>query len=123
MTNAMERRLHKLEEALLPKPRQTVCRLSEPTNDETAEKWAEYRQQVDEAVVRGDFVIVVAAMHPADRPRIEKGATYCGTKFEAQLIEASMLPSERGGRSLLEDAINGAMGNVFGPVAWRKREA
>lgn len=50
MTNAMERRLHKLQETLLPKPRQTVCRLSEPTNDETAEKWAEYRQQVDEAV-------------------------------------------------------------------------
>ncbi len=117
MTNALERRLHKLEETLLPKPRQAVCILGEPARDATAEKWVEYGQHVDEAAVRGDVVIVVLPMKPADGSRAEKGVTYCRTEFEAQLLKASMLPSERGDKSLLDEVIRGAMGNTIGPVA------
>ena len=56
-------------------------------------------------------------MKPTDRPRTEKGVTYCGSEFEAQLTAASMLPSRRGNESLLGEVLRDAMGNVVGPVA------
>ncbi len=38
--------------------------------------------------------ILLVPMKPTDRPRTEKGVTYCGSQFEAQLAAASMLPSK-----------------------------
>jgi hypothetical protein len=113
--SALQRRLARLEDVLLPKPRPTVCLLSEPASDAPAEAWAEHRQQIDEATARGDFLILLVPMKPTDRPRTEKGVTYCGSKFEAQLAAASMHPSRRGNKSLLSDVLEDLHGNVFEP--------
>jgi len=115
--SALERRLYRLEEVLLPKPQQPVCMLTEPASDAPAEEWAEYRQQVEAAEARGDFVIVVSPVRQGDRPHYDKGVTYYASEFEVRLVEASMLPSARGNDSLLVDVLKDAMGNVIGPVA------
>lgn len=46
--------------------------------------------------------------------------TYFASEFEARLVEASRLPSERGNDSLLGDALKDAMGNAIGPVSGDK---
>jgi len=105
MRTALGRRLHRLEELLLPKPRQPVCMLSEPASDAPAEEWAEYRRQVDEARARGDFHILLVPMKPTESPRTEKGVTYCGTELDALALEASMLPSKLGNKSALDEVM------------------
>ena len=115
--SALERRLARLEDVLLPKPRQPVCMLTEPASDALTEEWADYQQQVEAAKARRDFVIVVAPMKPCEGRRTDKGVTYCASEFEARLVEASMLPSERGNDSLLVDVLKDAMGRIVGPVA------
>ncbi len=55
-------------------------------------------------------------MKPTDRPRTEKGVTYCGSQFEAQLAAASMLPSKLGNKSTLDDVMKRLSGHVIGPV-------
>jgi len=113
--NPLERRTARLEKILLPKHWPPVCMLSEPASHASAEEWAEYRLQVDEATARGDFLILLVPMKPTDRPRTEKGVTHCGSKFEAQLAAASMHPSRRGNKSLLSDVLEDFHGNVFEP--------
>jgi hypothetical protein len=113
--SALKRRLARLEDVLLPKPRPSVCMLSEPASNAPAETWAEYRRQVYEAKARGDFLILLVPMKPTDRPRTERGVTYCGSEFEAQLAAALMLPSRRGNESLLGDVMKSLSGNVIGP--------
>ncbi len=115
--SALERRLARLEDVLLPKPQQPVCMLTEPASDAPAEEWAEYRQQVEAAKARGDFVIVVAPMKPCEGRRTENGVTYCASELDAFLLQASRLPSERGNDSLLVDVLKDAMGRIVGPVA------
>ena len=115
--SALERRLHKLEEVLLPKPWQPVCMLTEPASDALTEEWADYQRQVEAAKARGDFLAIVSPVRHVDRPHYDRKATYYASEFEARLVEASMLPSERGNDSLLVDVLKDAMGNVFGPVA------
>ena len=115
--STLERRLARLEDVLLPKPRQPVCMLSEPASDAPAEKWAEYRRQVDEAEARGDLLILLVPMKPTESPRTEKGVTYCGTELDALALKASMLPSKLGNKSALDDVMKSLPGNVFGPVA------
>ena len=51
-----------------------------------------------------------------DRTTI-RGVTYFASEFEARMVEASMLPSDRGNGSLLADVIEDAGGNVIGPAA------
>ena len=114
--STLERRLTKLEEALLPPPVQPFCLLVEPPTDAAPEAWAEHRRQMDEAKARGDFVGVVSSVRQADRPHYDKGVTYYASEFEARLAEASRLQSERGNDSLLVDVLKDAMGNVIGPV-------
>ena len=70
--NTLERRLTKLEEVLLPKPRQPICMLCEPASSAPAEEWAEYQRQVDEAKARGDFLILLVPMRAAESPRTER---------------------------------------------------
>ncbi len=115
--STLERRLARLEDVLLPKPRPPVCMLTEPASDASAEQWTEYQRQVEAAKVRGDFVIVVAPMKPCEGWRTDKAVTYCASEFEAQLVKASMLPSERANKGLLDDVFKDAMGNVVDPVA------
>ncbi|WP_186406723.1 hypothetical protein [Candidatus Accumulibacter aalborgensis] len=105
---------------MLPKPRPPICMLSEPASDAPAEKWAEYRLQVDEAKARGDLLILLVPMRPADSPRTEKGVTYCGTELDALLVKTSMLPSKLGNKSLLDDVMKNLAGNVIRPVANRE---
>ncbi len=113
----LERRLTKLETALLTPPVQAFCLLAEPVTDATSETWDEHRQQIEEAKTRGDFIAVVSSVRQADRTHCEKGVTYFASEFEARLVEASMLPSDRGNDSLLADVVKGAMGSVIGPAA------
>ena len=115
--SALERRLAKLEDASYPQPVQPFCLLVEPLTDATPEAWDEHRQKV-EAKARGDFVAVVSSVRPGDRAHGEKDVTYFASEFEARLVEASMLPSERGNDSLLADVLQDTMGNVIGPVAF-----
>ncbi len=115
--SALERRLIKLEDTFQMTPVQAFCLLAEPLTDATIEAWDEHRRQIEEAKERGDFVAVVSSVRPGDRPRYDKGVTYYASEFEARLVEASMLPSERGNDSLLADVLKDAMGNVIGPVA------
>ncbi len=115
--SALERRLARLEDVLLPKPRQPVCMLTEPASAALTEEWADYQRQVEAAKARGDFVIVVAPMKPCEGRRTDKGVTYCASELDASLLQASMLPSARGNDSLLVDVLKDAMGNVVGPVA------
>jgi hypothetical protein len=56
-------------------------------------------------------------MKPTDRPRTEKGVTYCGTELDALALKASMLPSKLGNKSLLDDVMKSLSGNVITPVA------
>jgi len=114
--SALQRRLARLEDVLLPTPRPPVCLLSEPASDAPAEAWAEYRRQVDEATARGDFLILLVPMKPTDRPRTEKGVTYCGTELDALALKASILPSRLGNESLLDDVMKSLSGNVIRPV-------
>lgn len=114
--SALERRLARLEDVLLPKPWQPVCMLTEPASDAPAEEWADYQRQVEAAEARGDFVIVVAPMKLCEGRRTERNVTYCASELEAFLLEASRLPSERGNGSLLVDVLKDATGNVIGPV-------
>ena len=117
MTTPIERRLAKLEEALQPQPVQPFCLLAEPLADATPEAWEEYRQQIEEAKARGDFVAVVSSVRPGGRQHGEKGVTYYANDFEAILAKASMLPSKLGNKSLLEDVFAALGGKVWGPVA------
>jgi hypothetical protein len=82
--SALQRRLARLEEVLLPKPWQPVCMLTEPASDALTEEWADYQQQVEAAKARGDFVIVVAPLKPCEGRRTDKGVTYCASEFEAR---------------------------------------
>ena len=116
----LERRLVRLEDVLLPKPRLSVCMLREPASDAPAEKWAEYRRRVDEAEARGDFLILLVPMKPTESARTEKGVTYCGTELDALALKASMLPSNLGNKSALDDVMMSLSGTVFGPVAQAK---
>ena len=115
--STLERRLARLEDVLLTPPVRAFCLLAEPLTDATAETWDDHRQQIEEAKARGDFVAVVSPVRQGDRPHYDKGVTYFASEFEARLVEASMLPSERGNGSLLADAMKDAMGNVWREVA------
>ena len=117
----LERRLTRLEDVLLPKPRQPVCMLGEPASDAPAEQWAEYQRQVDEATARGDFLILLVPMKPTEGPRTENGVTYCGTELDALALKASMLPSQRGNKSLLSDVLQDVAGKVIRPVPCEER--
>ncbi len=114
--STLERRLARLENVLLPKPQLSVCMLSEPASDASAEHWAEYRRQVDEAKARGDFLILLVQAKPTESPRTETGVTYCSTELDALALKASMLPSSLGNKSGLDDVMKSLPGNVFGPV-------
>jgi len=59
-------------------------------------------------------------MKPSDRPRTEKGVSYCGTQLDALALKASMLPSKLGNKSAFDDVMKSLSGNVFGPVAQAK---
>jgi len=115
---SLERRLAKLEEALQPQPVQPFCLLKEPPADAIPEAWEEHRKRIEEAKARGDFVAVVSsAVRQGDRTHSVNGVTYYASDFEARLVEASMLPSKQGNKSLLDDVFESLGGNVWGPVA------
>jgi hypothetical protein len=115
--NPLERRTARLEKILLPKHWPPVCMLSEPASHASAEEWAEYRLQVDQAKARGDYLILLVPMKPAEKPRTKEGVTYCGTDLDALLLKASMLPSKLGNKSELDDVMKNLSGNVIRPVA------
>lgn len=115
--STLERRLARLEDVLLTPPVRAFCLLAEPLTDATAETWDDHRQQIEEAKARGDFVAIVSPVRHGGRPHYDRKATYYASEFEARLVEAAMLPSERGNDSLLADVLKDAMGRIVGPVA------
>lgn len=118
--STLGRRLAKLEDALLTRLVQAFCLLAEPLTDATPKAWDDHRQRIEEAKARGDFVAVVSSVRQGDRPRYGKEVTYYASEFEARLVDASRLPSERGNDSLLADMLKDARGNVIGPVSCDK---
>jgi hypothetical protein len=97
---------------------QPFCLLKEPPLPmQSPRAWEEHRQQIEEAKARGDFVAVVSSVRPGDRPHGEKGVTFYPNEFEARLVEASMLPSKQGNKSLLEDIFKTLRGEVWEPSA------
>jgi hypothetical protein len=94
--------------------------LTEAPSDVSAEEWAAYRRQVDEAKARGVLLILLVPMKPAESPRTEKGMTYCGTELDPLALNASMLPSKLGNKSALADVMKSLPGNVYSPVAGTK---
>ena len=83
----LQRRLTRLENVLLPKPRRRISIFCEPADDAPAEDWAAYGAQVDETRARGASLMLLAPM----------------------------LPSRRGNKSLLSDVLEDLPGNVFEP--------
>lgn len=118
--STLERRLNRLEEALVPPPVQPFCLLVEPPTDAAPEAWEEHRRQIDEAKARGDFVGVVSSLRPQDRPHSEKGVAYYRSEFEALLAKVARLPSKLGNKSLLDDVMKSLPGNVIEPESRRR---
>lgn len=120
MSKLLERRLGKLEGALLPAPVQAFCLLAEPNGDATPEAWSDYLQQVEAAQARGDFVGVVSSSQRDERRHYVKSAEYFASEFEALLARVARSRSQRGNANRLADIIEDASGNVFGAVGCAK---
>jgi hypothetical protein len=115
--NPIERRLQKIEAAVMPKPAQAITVLVEPRESAGAEDLASYA--VDLAAAKASGVRLVVVRESADRrcSRQEPdGIEYVPTLVHAGLIVASLMPSERGKASQLCDVMQDVSGTGFKPV-------
>ena len=120
MSVMIERRIEKLEEAMLPPAPKAITILIEPKAG--APGWAAHQQDVTEAKRTHDLVIIVRAGEL--RTFEEGGCTVCGSEFEAQLIRAANLPpSAAGYRNQLEEIVLNLGGNVIQVSAGLPTEA
>jgi hypothetical protein len=111
-----ERRLQKAEAAVMPKPRQAITVLVEPKDDAAAEYLASYA--VDLAAAKASGVRLIVVREGADRicNREQDGIEYVPTLFDAGMIVASVMPSERGNADRLADILQDCSGNGLQPV-------
>lgn len=118
MSAYLERRISRLEDEVLPKPKPTVTVLTEPGPDDDAETIAAYLNKLAQAKHSLGRVIVVQFM---DGARLERenvdGVTYVRHEWEAQMLLLNGQPSERGNANRLDDVLKGLSGNVMGAVA------
>ncbi len=120
MSVMIERRIEKLEGAMLPPAPKAITILIEPKAG--APGGAAHQQDVSEAKRTHDLVIIV---RPGElRTFEERGCTICGSEFEAQLIHAANLPpSVAGYRNQLEEILRNLGGNVIQVSAGLSRGA
>lgn len=118
--NPLERRLQKIEAAVMPKPAQAITVLVEPKEHAAAEDLASYA--VDLAAAKASGVRLIVVRESADRRRNQTdqdGIEYVPTLTSAGMIVASVMPSERGNANKLADLLQDCNGTVLGPVSLR----
>lgn len=116
----IERRLQKVEAVVMPRPAQAITVLVEPKDCAASEDLASYA--VDLAAARANGVRLVVVRESANRgcnQRDPDGVEYVPTLAHAGLIVASVMPSERGNKSRLDDVIQDCSGRALGPVSDR----
>jgi hypothetical protein len=115
--NPIERRLQKIEGIVMPKPNEPIIVLVEPKDNAAPEDLAEYA--TDLAAAKASGVRTVVVREGADRGhnrREQDGIEYVPTLVHAGMIVASLMPSERGKVSLLDDVLQDCSGSALGPV-------
>lgn len=116
----IERRLQKIEAAVMPKPAQAITVLVEPKENAAAEDLASYAVDLAAAKARGVRLVVVReSANRGCNQRDQDGIEYVPTLIHAGLIVASVMPSERGNASRLDDMLKDCPGTVLGPVRLR----
>jgi hypothetical protein len=110
MTVNIERRLAKLEAAIMPLPRKKVRMLAEPQADAADEEREQYARDLAQAEAECDVVIVLAALKSL-WTYTEGKVTYTDDEAKAAILAAVHLPSKRGNASLLHDALQDAAKN------------
>jgi len=113
MNAHLERRIERIEAALLPPPTKKLRMLFEPQAGASDEDRTRYANELAEAKAECDMVIVVCALQPL-RAYQENGCLMVGTEFEGQLYALDAMPSEQGNRNALEDLLKDLPGNVMG---------
>lgn len=118
MSIAIERRITKLEDELLPKPETKWTVLMEPRRDSKPEDVADYLKKLAQAR-RNDDNIMVVRLHGMGCPEREKltDVRYVETEWQAQAAILASQPSEHGNKNALEDMVRSLSGNVLGVVA------
>jgi hypothetical protein len=111
MNIAMEKRLARAEELLLPKELPKMRILFEPGPDADAETLATHGADLADAQSKGEQVILICAGKP--RKNLP-GMRWVNHKWEADLAVLASQPSERGNKSLLDDVFQDMPGNVLG---------
>ncbi len=115
--NPIERRLQKAEGKVMPRPAQAITVLVEPKEHAAAEDLASHA--IDLAAARASGVRLVVVRESANRECNQRdlgGIEYVPTLAHAGLIVASVMPSERGNKSRLDDVIQDCSGRCFEPV-------
>lgn len=115
--NPIERRLQKIEAAVMPKPSEPIIVLVEPPGHAAAVDLASYAEELAAAKASGIRTVVVR--EDANRSgclQDPNGIEYVPTLAHAGLIVASTMPSERGKASLLDDVLQDCSGTGLQPV-------
>lgn len=127
----LERRLAKIEAAVMPRPEQLrdIRLLAQPDDNDPPEVWESHRAELASIKQSGGMAIVLVPMRlKRGLPVDGKSVRYVGNEAEAQILALSLQPSENGNRSQLDDVLAGISGNVLGTVAdplpdtWRRQQ-
>lgn len=118
--NPMERRVRRLEAAMMPKPAEAITILVEPKEHAAAEDLASYAVDLAAAKASGVRIIVVReGMRYGSSQREQDGVEYSPTLVGAWMTAASCMPSERGNASRLADMLQDCSGTALAPVSLR----
>lgn len=110
MGSNLNRRMARIEAALMPAPVEAFTVLTEPDDPG---KWQEHRQQIEEARRLGHRVGIVIAKYHDERSRLE-GVEYFANETEAGLAAVASQPSSRGKANRLVDLLDSLSGNTLG---------
>lgn len=115
MARQLERRLSRIESAVVPKPVPTIHVIDEPGADCREQTWRLFERSVHDALAAGDQVVVVGD-RDGDRRIIHSRVDYVDSHLCAML---SMLASKRsamGHVSALDDVVKSLRGIVIVPT-------
>lgn len=111
MNIAIEKRIARVEEELLPKKLQKLRILTEPRHDASAETLATHSADLADAQSKGEKVILIVAGIPK---RNLPGMLYVNHRWEADMAILASQPSEHGNKDALDDLLKSLGGNVLG---------